>query len=312
MDLIVGGSILAALVILIAGVLWLKEATVTRKMVRYTVLFPNIGTLQNGDPVMVNGMHKGSVRKIELKEPYVSVIISIERDVRLTDSCDVRIQNIGLMGERCVGIQLSSQGTVYKPDGRKKDEVTYIMGNFDSGIAEAMGMLGVVLGEVEQLVENVKGIVGATVGDTAFVATFRAIMERLDNSVRILETIVVTNKPDIEQSIRSIRTITADIDRLLEQHGPRIDAIMENGAALTGNAERITVQAESLMVALQQIVDKIERGEGSVGMLLSDEQFKEELRQTVSDLDTLVTEAQHNGLPVKIRLFGGSKKKKRN
>jgi len=57
MDLVVGASILLALFILIAGVLWLKEVSITRRMVSYTVLFPNIGALQGGDGVMVNGDH---------------------------------------------------------------------------------------------------------------------------------------------------------------------------------------------------------------------------------------------------------------
>lgn len=59
MDLVVGGSIIIAIVILVAGVLWLKEVSITSKMVSYTVLFTNVGALQVGDPVMVNGVNKG-------------------------------------------------------------------------------------------------------------------------------------------------------------------------------------------------------------------------------------------------------------
>ena len=61
MDIIVGGSILLAIFILVFGVLWLKESLVAKQMESYTILFPNVGTLQLGDPVMTNGVTKGRV-----------------------------------------------------------------------------------------------------------------------------------------------------------------------------------------------------------------------------------------------------------
>ncbi|MCX7725612.1 MAG: MlaD family protein, partial [Chitinispirillaceae bacterium] len=103
-DFIVGSSIIVAIVILITGVLWLKEISITRRMASFGVLFPNVGTLQVGDPVMVNGVVKGRVKSIFLRDKEVATIIEVEKSVKLTDSCKVAIQNIGLMGERGVGI----------------------------------------------------------------------------------------------------------------------------------------------------------------------------------------------------------------
>jgi len=110
-ELIVGGTIFIALFILIAGVLWLKGALVMNKMVQYSVLFPNVGTLQPGDPVVVNGVRKGSVSTIDLKGARVAVTINLDKDVALTDASKVTVQNIGLMGERMVGIQLDAAGS---------------------------------------------------------------------------------------------------------------------------------------------------------------------------------------------------------
>jgi len=66
--------------------------------------------------------------------------------VPLTDSSKITVQNIGLMGERMVGVQLSGKGALCKPNGKGKNGTTYINGYFDTGIAEAMGMVGTVLG----------------------------------------------------------------------------------------------------------------------------------------------------------------------
>lgn len=169
-DLIVGGVIFISLFILISGVLWLKETSISRKSVQYTFLFPNIGSLQKGDPVMVNGVKCGLVSKIYLFKSKVAVEIKLDKNVTFTDSSTIAVQNIGLMGERMVGILLSEKGKIHTPD--KKDKINYINGSFDSGIAEAMGMLGGVLGEVLELVDTVQEIVHKTVGDTHFVDFF--------------------------------------------------------------------------------------------------------------------------------------------
>jgi len=86
MELVVGGTILIALFILIAGVLWLKSTAITSTMVNYTILFPNVGTLQLGDPVVVNGVKKGKVHSIGLCGSKVAVLIKLEKDIVLTDS----------------------------------------------------------------------------------------------------------------------------------------------------------------------------------------------------------------------------------
>ncbi len=74
--MIVGGVIFLSLFILIAGILWLKEVSFSQKTVSYTVLFPNIGTLQVGDPVTANGVKKGIVKRLYL---YKSKVYAYQR-----------------------------------------------------------------------------------------------------------------------------------------------------------------------------------------------------------------------------------------
>jgi len=309
MDLIVGGSIILALFILVAGILWLKEVAVSSKMVSYSVLFPNISTLQAGDPVSVNGVKTGSVRAIRLRGQKVAVVIDIDRDVALTDSSRIVVQNIGLMGERGVGIALSNKGTVIKPITRR--DTTYIEGFFDTGIAEAMGMLGAVLGEVEVLAGNVSSIVGSTIGDTVFLKLFHTMVARLDTVTNIANRIVVKNQPLLNKSIQNITAVSSDLKSLLDNNSNHIDSIMANGHALTGYALSIASRVDSLSSTVKQMVDEVDRGEGSIGMLVKDEQFYRDLKKTVLDLDTLVTQVQDDALKLRIRLGFGKPKKNR-
>ncbi len=304
-DLIVGGVIFLSLFVLIAGVLWLKEISVSSKMVTYTVLFPNIGTLQLGDPVTVNGVKRGSTSKIYLHKAMVAVELKLDVGVVFTDSSIVTVQNIGLMGERMVGIQLSDKGNPHVPDS--KETVNYITGYFDSGIAEAMGLLGSVLSEVLSLVDTVENIIHQTVGDTDFIDFFQTIVGRLDTIVYLVDDLVKDNKDDIDEAIDNVHALSAEVKNLLKTNRANMDNILENGSQLTSSALVIAERVDSIAKTVNGIVSDIESGKGSIGLLVEDDSIIRELKESLVNLDSLVTDVNDNGLKLRVKIFGNKK-----
>ena len=299
-ELIVGGTIFIALFILIAGVLWLKGALVMNKMAHYSVLFPNVGTLQQGDPVMVNGVKKGTVATIGLQDARVAVTIDLDKDVVLTDACRITVQNIGLMGERMVGIQLVQTGKIIPPNGKNKDQIVPVEGYFDTGIAEAMGMIGTVLSDVRTLIKNIDWIVDGTVGDTSFFKQFKRIVSRLETVTGAVEALVADNRPSIDRSVAAIERVTAEVNGLVDTNKRHINALIADGALLGSKAVVVATKIDSLTSSLETIVTHLNKGEGTAGLLLKDEKFYYDLKKTVVDLDTFITTANRKGIKLHI------------
>jgi phospholipid/cholesterol/gamma-HCH transport system substrate-binding protein len=305
MDLVVGASILIALCILIGGVLWLKEALVTGKQVYYTFLFPNVGALQVGDPVMVNGVTKGRVATLYLRNAEVAAVVHLDNDVRLTTSCRVVVQNVGLMGERGVGIQLADGATI-NPSQRR--DTTFVVGGFDTGIAEAMGMMGSVLGKMEVLLSDVSSIMNTTVGDTSFIRLFHTVSRRLDTLTDQTERLVAKNGPLVDSGVANLAAASTQLKGLMDNNSGHLSTIMANGAAISTNALEVVARADSLSASIQAMVREIEAGRGPLGMMLKDEQFSQDLKRTVSTIDTLAEQVRHDGLKMRIKLgFGKSR-----
>ncbi len=304
-DLIVGGVIFISLFILIAGILWLKEVSLSSKMAKYTIMFPNVGHLQSGNPVKVNGVRQGSVSRIYLYESKVAVEIKLDKEVTITDSCSFVVQNIGIMGERMIGIQLGGGGKPYVPD--TKDSVTFINGFFDSGIAEAMGMMGSVLKQVEALVDTVDRILQQTVGNSEFVTFFNTIVNRLDTIILVVDNLVQGNEKKINASLNNVHIITADIKNLLKTNSANVNGIVEDGSQLTQIALSIAERIDSITVSVNDIVTGIENGQGSIGMLIEDESVVRDLKTAINDLDSLVNDISDDALKLRIKLFGNRK-----
>src|SRR5688572_339052 len=96
---VVGLFVVLALLILVFGTYFLKEAVPGQKMDTYRVVFRQVSTLTEGDPVKVNGVKMGKVHKIDLRGIEVSVVLKLRQGLRIPKDSEVRIQNIGLMGE---------------------------------------------------------------------------------------------------------------------------------------------------------------------------------------------------------------------
>jgi phospholipid/cholesterol/gamma-HCH transport system substrate-binding protein len=299
-ELIVGGTIFIALFILISGVLWLKGALVMNEMVQYTVGFPNVGTLQIGDPVMVNGVKKGTVAAMYLYGTRVAVTINLEKKIPLTDASRITVQNIGLMGERMVGIHLEEAGKPVKPDIKGKKAPPVIQGDFDTGIAEAMGMIGVVLTDVKDLVKNIGSIIDSTIGDTLFQKQFKRIVSRLETVVGVSERLIVDNRPAIDRSMASLEKVTSEISGIVDSNKQSINSLVADGAQLGSKTVVIVGKVDSLINSLETIVARLDKGEGTAGLLLKDEHFYYDLKKTICDLDTFITTANRKGIKLHI------------
>ena len=308
-DLIVGASILTALFILVAGLVWLKEASIANKMVNYMVIFPEVGTLQLGDPVYVNGVKKGTVSKIELRGTEVATVLNLDKKINVTDSVRVSVVNVGLLGERGIGVTLSPHGKTIPHLAVAGADTVFIRGRFDTGISEAMGMLGSVLAEVETLVVSVSDILSSTIGDTSFITQFHLIVGRLDTVCIVANRLLIRNEPVLNAAMSDLRVVSSDLKKLIDRNSAGLDGIVADGGQLMTKGIELVTQAESLVVDVQGVLRNIESGKGSLGKLYTDESFYKELKAVIASVDTLVSEVQDDALKLRVRLGFGKKKK---
>jgi phospholipid/cholesterol/gamma-HCH transport system substrate-binding protein len=220
---------------------------------------------------MANGVTKGRVAAMYLRNDRVATVVDLEKDITITDSCRVVVQNIGLMGERGVGIQLARGGIPFKPS-RKKD-TTFVLGYFDTGIAEAMGMMGTVLSEVEQLIANISSIMNSTVGDTIFLQLFHSLVKRLDTLTGVAERLVVKNGPIVDNSVQNLNNASSQLKELIDKNGGHLGAILANGDALTAYSLTLAEKVDSLTTSIHGVIHEIQNGQGALGMMIKDQGF---------------------------------------
>lgn len=282
-ELKVGLAVITAALVLIFGIIWIKEYRPGVKRYDCRVLFPNIGSLSVGDPVRVLGVKKGEVENIDLSGNEVLVKFSLTSDVELRSDAEITVKNLGLMGERFVDI---SPGSSDSP----LDLSIPARGYYDTGISEVMGMMGQVMVEMRQLISVFQSAVGSEEGEPLLVKIVND-MEKITNDLRELTE---NNKDKMGRSVEDLSVASGKLREFVEKNESKLETIVDNLDKSSSTFKESGANIDSISAAVKELVYDLKKGEGTLGRAMTDEALYERLLKTTSNLDSLITDLKEN------------------
>jgi len=295
-NITVGAFVLGAVAVLVFGLYFLKETVPGRAMEAYAAHFDQVSTLQTGDPVKVNGVKAGRVTAIELEGRGVRVDFEIERGVRLPKDSEVRIQNIGLMGERQLGIALGGGADFAEPGDS-------FQGVLDAGIAEAMGAAGEAIAEARLLILSLRTAVDSTVGRPEFAARVNGLLTSAEELAGRLDRLAADIDPQVRAGAKSFQSVGREAETFVKRQTPRLDSLTRDGAAAAAGARALAERGARAAQSLEEILAKLNAGKGTAGALLNDTTLHRDLSATLRSADSLFKEMRRQGLDVNVDLF---------
>jgi len=270
----VGVSVIAAVLILILGVMWIEKVSFSSKFVSYTVYFDDVGGLGPRDPVTVAGVSSGEVGAVILEPSRVKIEILIGEDVTLFDDCRVQIMTIGLMGEKYVGIHPGGAGSVLPPGSS-------IQGQYRAGMAEAVAGFGDMIEELNESMRMFRALVetegqGASLGEA---------IRKIDEITTEILVILRENRADLKSAAENMEKISGDVNDLVGSQKEPLSRGIEDFASAAARFDSVTV-------SLKSITERIENGEGSLGMLVYEKKLHEDVEQVFANLNALLEDVK--------------------
>ena len=292
----VGLVVLLAVVILVFGMFFLNEKDPRETFNTFYLRFTQVSTLVLDDPVKVNGVKMGKVEDISLAGHRVVVRIRLRTDVKIPKDSEVRVQNIGIMGERQIGMILGDAETYWAPGDT-------INGQFDAGIAEALGLAGEVCDSTKVLLESVKAALNGTIANPDFQERFRTIRAKAESLEDRLMTMVNTTDPQIKKSLNGLNEVMGKVETLVEGVKPPMDNLFANADKVVGNADHLVSELEGVTKHLDELIAKVQSKDNTVGILLSDRALHDDLVKTIHSADSLFRVILHDGLDINVDIF---------
>ena len=273
----VGAVILFAVAVFIASVLWVEDIQWRKQMDELQIVFHEVGSLTTGDVVSVSGIEKGSVKEVELTEQGVLVTLEIEQDVVLKRDATARIRSVGIMGEVFVFIDPGTGPGLH-------DWSVPLQGEYELGMGEVFSTIGTTLVAVQSLAEKIDRLM-VVVEDRGGVAETATNLKSFSAQ---LKTFADKSSKDLEAAIQDIRFSSAYVREVFETQGPEITRSVARFDSTSAQLVHAVAQFDTLSARLAAVSKRLDAGEGSMGLLLQDDELYLELKEAVKNTNLLI------------------------
>lgn len=295
----VGILTIAGIVMLYLGYKFLLGSNLFVQGSTYTIDYNYIPGLKKGDPVQINGFQIGRVVDIRLTDPVEGVIdvdVNITEDVDIPDNSTAVIRSADLLGEKYIDLDLG-------------DSKNYLAsGDHLSGDIEA-DITNQIKDELRPLTEKVQSMIvsvdtAITVMSSIFTPTFKddfensirnikMTLESFNNSARMLDEMLAKQQPEIEGIIEDVAEITGNV----QDNEESLNSIIQNLANLSDSLASInwvglTTDIDEAVTTLDEILVKVNEGDGSLGRLVNDEELYNSLQKIAANLEVISDELQ--------------------
>jgi phospholipid/cholesterol/gamma-HCH transport system substrate-binding protein len=240
--------------------------------------FDSAEGIVKGVPVEIAGVEVGRVKDIRLEAGKARVLLQIDPEVKIGDDSQAIIRSKGVLGDKYVEIVLGSPGAQPIQSGGQIAR-TESPANIDT-LLKQLSSIGA---DIKNITESLSGVLGGEEGESSL----RAIVDNMRELTETLNETVQRNNENINLMLDNFAGFSGDLREISGTN-------KENVREIVDNFRQASTQLREALVALNQIADKVSRGEGTIGKLIQDEETIERLDETLLALKE-ITEKINRG-----------------
>ncbi|MEZ4818369.1 MAG: MlaD family protein [Bdellovibrionota bacterium] len=267
-----------------AVIIWMslevnRNATIAGKTRTYYADFDSVTGLVPKIPVEVSGIIAGYVDEIELVDNHARISVVMDDDVTVYENATLLIRDRGVLGDRYVVLLPGSEKHPVVKDGGFITH-TQSMSDFEK-LTQNLAETATILRELVQS-DNPEGALGQTI------VNLRNVTGKIDE-------MVADNKETINRIMDNVDSLTHQIDQISKENRKQIHAMINSFSEVAsslralmrdgGDIDQAAYSLRETMETVNEIADKLKRGEGTIGRLLHDDQTVDSLNESLDGIN---------------------------
>lgn len=330
-DFVVGLVVITSVVAIVGFSLWLSRASFGAKQREVVARFQDVGNAKVGDAVVIRGVQAGRIQGIELApKGWVDVRMRLDKGIQLPAQPVVILSEASMFGEWQATVMSRSAA----PDNRSVQEALdeaskagpgMIPGARLPDIAQLTAVAGRIAGDVSRVAQRFQ----VAFDDRAAVELRQSIRNFADLSNQLSQTVRVQSKNmnELAQRVKVAMSAVDSTANALQRTAARVDSSTSRGeihqivdnigsasADVRASSEQLRIasrsfvqmqaQLGSVLTHTDSVMAKIDRGQGSMGLMVNDPSLYQNSDALVTQMRELVSEIRaHPGRYLTVKLF---------
>ncbi len=292
-----------------------KMGGIGEKGYQLTVDFETAAGLEPKANVKMAGVPIGKVEEIKLVENNARLVLRIQEGIKIPIDSVVSIQTQGLLGEKYVEILPGEETDQMLPPGgrvantvppanldeiiRKVTLISEDLKNFTHSLAQTLGTeegqkaLADIIRNTRETTEVLRKVVAGNE------ERLNRILASVDTLSADLRDISSANKEDLRVTIANLRSFSETLKteapglaRKLQEMSERVSGVVgenrENIRVSMENLKSASAKLDNTLESAGKVMARIERGEGTLGKLVSDNTTVTTLNDTLDGINRFV------------------------
>ena len=301
-ELKTGIIVIGGILLFIMGFSFLKSSPIFDNSKTFYAVYPNVGGLQPGTSVSINGFNVGKVNDIRFLDEKGNLLVTftVGNDFKFSKNSIVELYDTGIIGGKGLQIRpvfdatgIAQSGDTLVTETRPgitdlaQEKLTPLVRKFESAISDADSVLINVNSVLDvKTKKELKEVIGG----------LNNLIVSLNGSAASLNQLLDGNKDKLESSIKNFEVLTTNFAKLSDSLN-------------TAGLGRTLASLESTMASLNKVTQKIENGDGTLGLLMNDKELYDNLNSSTRELDLLLQDFRLNPKRyVNVSVFGKKQK----
>lgn len=303
----IGVFTIIVVIAFIIGINFIKGISIFDTQRYYYSIFNTASGLSKADPVIIRGLKVGSVASVDFYDSKLDKILvkfSVSKKFKFPNDSKIKL-NTSLLGSRNLEVipgtnaQIVNNGdTILSVPNTSfmeelsplKSSTENVVHSLDSFLISMQNVLNV---------ETQKNIISSF-------ESLQKTLQNLQNASTTLNSTLSSEKERLSMIMKNLETIS----QTFSDNSSNISKIIKNASDITDSIAKSNISStftklNSSVTHLESVVSKIEKGDGTLGMLVNDNQLYTNLEKATLELQLLLNDIKANpNRYINISVFG--------
>ena len=298
----IGIVVSVALAALIFGMSYLKGINYFNPEKSYYAIYNELKGINTSSPVTINGYKVGQVSNIIIvpeDDFRIYVQFLVDEEIRIPDSTKAQIYSMDMLGSKGIQLIMPNTSNEFATEGDTLigDEAPDLYSAISEELAPVREKTEEVMKSIDSVLIVIQYVFNQSTQDNIR-KTFTSIKQTIQNLERSsfsLDTLLKSESGKITRFFTNLESISLNI----KDNNQELTNIIENFSKISDTLAKAEIantisNANKTLEETKVLLDKINKGEGSMGMLVNNDSLYRNVEKTAYDLDLLIRDIKEN------------------